>query len=738
MSMIKSDHKWRFFKTCRLEQVALRSGADIANLKHLDQKLWTALSCPVKGIRYDEATLKFLDADGDGRVRVPEILAAVEWLEERLVSLDSLIEGGESVSLGIFDEESSEGSQIKASARRILENLGKGDATAITLADVSDTAAIFAQTNFNGDGVVPADAAESEGVKQTISDIIECCGAEEDRSGKPGVNQAKVDDFFAAVKDRIGWLKQSEEDKGILFMGEKTAGAFGALKAVRDRIDDFFTRCRLAAYDQRAAQVLNAPDADLSSLAEKALNDHVDDLAEFPLATVTAEGVLNLESGLNPYWADAMAEFRGSVLAELDGEGAATLSVERWREIKALFGPYEAWQGADSGGVVAGLSVERLRELKGGDHHSVISELIARDAALESENAQIADVERLIRYHANLDDLLNNYVNMGRLYDPERLALFQVGTLYLDARACNLCFEVESEGAHSALAEASKCSLAYCTLTRPGAAPRTICAVFTAGFSSGLWVGRNGIFYDIDGKDWDATIVKMVENPLSLREAFWDPWRKIAAMISGQVNKMLSARQDAALAAATEGIDAASEAPAEAPKKMEGAALASSVAALGIAVGLVGSAIGSLLGVMAGLPAWKIVAGVLAVMLLVSGPSVILAWFKLRARDLAAILNAGGWAVNRPLHFSMRMARLFTSEASLPDGAVRELNDPYADKNGLRNTIVVLVILAIVLGWLWSAGKLDSMLPEGMQRIPEVAEEAVTGAGGDPATELAE
>ena len=58
----------------------LASGADILHLEELDQKLWVALSCPVKGLFYDERTLDMLDSDRDGRVRVPEILGACKWL----------------------------------------------------------------------------------------------------------------------------------------------------------------------------------------------------------------------------------------------------------------------------------------------------------------------------------------------------------------------------------------------------------------------------------------------------------------------------------------------------------------------------------------------------------------------------------------------------------------------------------------------------------------------------------
>jgi hypothetical protein len=80
---------------------------------------------------------------------------------------------------------------------------------------------------------------------------------------------------------------------------------------------------------------------------------------------------------------------------------------------------------------------------------------------------------------------------------------------------------------------------------------------------------------------------------------------------------------------------------------------------------MVGAAFAGVVGLVAGLPWWKTAIGVLCVIMAVSLPSVVLAWFKLRRRDLGAILNAGGWAVNRPLRFSQKLAKRFTRKVGL-------------------------------------------------------------------------
>ncbi len=112
------------------------------------------------------------------------------------------------------------------------------------------------------------------------------------------------------------------------------------------------------------------------------------------------------------------------------------------------------------------------------------------------------------------------------------------------------------------------------------------------------------------------------------------------------------------------------------------------------------------------MPWWKVVLGVCCVVLAVSLPSVALAWFKLRKRDLGAILNACGWAMNRPLRFPMRLSRVFTREMKTPAAAKCAI-DPYAPKH--TKSIVCLVVLLAVAGSLfacWRKGWLDRFLPE--------------------------
>src|SRR5690606_17014100 len=113
--------------------------------------------------------------------------------------------------LDALDPDKPEGARLLASAKSILANLGKPDATAITVEDTADTARIFAQTRFNGDGVVPPTAAGDDAeLAGILEDVLATQGAVPDRSGADGVDQARVDAFFADCRAFADWWTPSE------------------------------------------------------------------------------------------------------------------------------------------------------------------------------------------------------------------------------------------------------------------------------------------------------------------------------------------------------------------------------------------------------------------------------------------------------------------------------------------------------------------------------------------------
>lgn len=350
--------------------------------------------------------------------------------------------------------------------------------------------------------------------------------------------------------------------------------------------------------------------------------------ADMPLVTEAPDVALPLRTHLNPKYLESIVDFAAKCVNPIIGE-REELSRLEWKKVKDAFAPYRAW---------------------------VSSKPVVNAAA----KAALDDEERVLRYKLHMAEFLENYVNMKRLYMRDQPAMFQTGTLRIDAKELDLCFHVDGEAAHAALAEKSNCCILYLKLTRPSdKTERCVCAVVTAGRVSGLYIGRNGVFCDRDGKFWEAVVTKVVESQVSLREAFWSPWKKMGDGIAATVKKFLGDKQAKGEAVAQSVLTA----PQAGQGSQAGAAMASSVAAIGIGIGMVGAAFASLMAVVSSMPWWKMLIGIAVIVVVVSLPSVILTWFKLRRRDLCAILNACGWAINRPMKFSMRLAASFTRVA---------------------------------------------------------------------------
>lgn len=709
-----SNHSWKFVRIGGVDQVVFRNGADITNIDELDHKLWMALAMPTRGVEFDAKTADLIDTDKDGRIRPPEVIAAVKWAEGAFKDVGDLIRGGQTVQLSAIKDPN-----ILAGAKRILASLNKGSEQAITLTDVSDTVKILAETKFNGDGVVIAETADDAAVKKAIEEIIASLGAITDRSGKPGLNQAKLDQFFAESQTLSDWAAKGEADKSLTPLGfEATSAASGAIKAVKVKVDDFFARCRLAAFDPRALAAVNRNEAEYLAVAAKDMTITAAEIAGFPLAKIEANAALPLSGALNPAWAGAIATLASAAVAPLLGAGKTSLTEADWAAVQAKIAAFDGWTGGKPATAVEKLGLPRLRELIKSGVKEKIAALIKQDAALEGEFSQMASVEKLVRFQKDLHELLTNFVNFADFYGKTG-AVFQAGTLYLDNRGCNLCIDVTDAGKHATLAGLAGAYLAYCDLTRPGGLKRTIVAVFTNGDSDNLMAARNGVFYDRKGVDWDATITKIVDNPISIRQAFWSPYKKLIRMIEEQAAKRAAAADADAnaklQASATATVNADKKAP-EPPKKIDTGTLA----AIGLVLTTLLGALGTIFSKILGLAWWQIPLAFVAILLAISLPSMAIAWLKLRKRNLGPILDANGWAINNAAKMNIPFGASLTDLPTLPAGSERSFEDPYAEKKSpWPKVIVFLAILAIAyvilnkMGFIydWTKGRLGTPKP---------------------------
>ena len=660
----KNDYEWKFCTVGGVTRVNIESGADIAHLDELDQKLWTVLSCPVKGLEFDERTLTLMDADKDGKLRVNEVVAAAQWLRNVLADMNYLLEGKDSIAFSQIKDDTDEGKQVIEAARMILNKLGI-EKEEIGLADV----------------------------------------------------KAYMDVYEEKCKEEY---KAADTEPYEPPYGEGSDDAEAAVNVVRAKIADWYMRCKLVQFDGEAAPVLDVQVEKIATISGNNLNDSVAEIASYPLARPVKEALLPLTAGINPAWQVPMTTL---VAAVPELQGKETLKEEDWNAILAKVDAYTAWKAAGA---------------------TAMEEAVA--AQLEAHAAAIAPVERLVRYCRDYFTLLHNYVVFKDFYrrDDASLAVFQAGKLYIDQRCCELCIKVSDMGKSTASAGKSGIFLIYChCVSKNGGAQMDIVAALTDGDIGGLHEGKNAIFYDRTGQDWDATVTKIVDNPISVRQAFWSPYRKFGNWVTDKITKSASEKEskqfdemtskaDTATTKLTvkqEGAEAEAKANEKKAQMFDIAKFAGIFAAIGLAIGAIGGALAALGGFVTA-KWYNVILLIAAVVIFISGPSMLLAWLKLRKRNLGPVLNANGWAINSNVKINTAFGATLTSMAKYPKIVAK---DPFAEKKMAwwKKCLIWLVILAavFVLGfkltqhrWVWEPKPVETEVVEEVV-VEEVAAE---------------
>lgn len=714
-------HVWKFSRVGGVNRVNIETAQDLLHLHELDQKLWTVLSCPVHGLEIDEATLRIIDTDNDGRIRVPEIIAAVSWACSQLVNPEVLLQQSKTIQLTDIQTTTEEGIRMLASAKQILRNIEKSDATTISTDDTADTIAIFSKTKFNGDGIITVDSADDTILKKTIEACISTIGYVIDRSGNPGVTQELLEQFYEQCKLFSDWHALAEADSSIFSFAEQTEAALQIITALKTKVDDYFLRCRLAAFDPDSVHVLNALTARIESISAKDITTCIDEIATYPLAKIEANKALSLDNGVNPAWETLIIQFENEIVSKIF-PNKNELHEQEWNAILATFDAYIAWQAKKTGILVESLGLEMVREILKEHKKDELFGLIAQDNALETEANNIFLVDKLVRYSRDLYTLLKNFVTFHDFYAPQSHAIFEAGRLFIDQRSCDLCILVSDMAKHTTMAGQSGMFLMYCDcVSKTRDQKISIVAGLTNGDIDNLMVGRNAIFYDRHGVDWDATITKIIENPISIRQAFWTPYRKVARFIETQANKFAASKDNQVTSQATGSIEkttanaeskdiiaiaATPETPKAAVQPFDIGKFVGIFAAIGLALGAIGAVLASFISGFLGLPWWKMPLAIIGIMLVISAPSMFIAWLKLRKRNLAPILDANGWAINARVLINITFGNTLTHIVKLPKNAKVDLHDPFAAKTTpvWLKIVYVLCVVGVLSALLWYFG----------------------------------
>ncbi len=439
----------------------------------------------------------------------------------------------------------------------------------------------------------------------------------------------------------------------------------------------------------------NIADEAVLAVAKKIAGDKSEIALADVQATIDAVAIEEQPVPAAPLEADVIAAYK-----EKSAEYAAYFEQEKLQKLGLAVIPEDA--------VKPGMTEKKFAEMG-----AQIAEWEAAKAAAEGANAdalaaakaEFMPLRKLLLLHRDFYRLLRNFITLEDFYDlnEKTIASFQAGTLIIDQRACHLCIRVNDPAKHDAQAPLSGMYLLYCNcVNQKSGKTAQIVAAMTQGEIKNLSVGKNGIFYDNDGLDYDATVTKIIDNPISIRQAFWTPYRKFAKWIEEKINKSAAEKDAKAFDDMTAKADAAKVegAPDGAQKPaFDIAKFAGIFAAIGMALGMIGTMLVSVAKGWVTLTWWQQILVFCGILLLISGPSMIMAWLKLRRRNLAPVLNANGWAVNADAIISVPFGKTLTEQVSFPLVKAPKVGKSNGKKwlIGICVTLLVLAVVCVIL-----------------------------------------
>jgi len=681
-------------------QLRIQDAEDLEKIKVLDEAHWAATSVLTSSLNCDPAFVSYVDTDQNGRIRTNEVKEAQTWLFRFLSNRSRLSVGTDTLGLNDIDISHPEGQKLHKVAKLILANLNSSDAEKISLTQVRDVQSIMANAANNGDGIIPPEVTSNSDLAQFIISVIETIGSTLDASGKAGISQEQLKMFFHETEAYLAWKSKGEIPKGqntteIVPWGEETPQSYKLMTSLEEKIEQYFVQCAMVRFDERTRVQMQLRQKELDEIdfADKSMMEAR--IKDAPLAVPNPKGILDLEASINPIYAEQLFDFKEKVLQRALGGSVKHLTQKQWEEVKSIFTSYRAWLENKQGVKVEKLDVNRLRTYLNGSYRKQVSELIAKDLAVADDLNQMHNLEKLILYQRWLMELANNFVSFSNLYNPRTRSLLEMGTLVIDGRQITFTMKVQDRQAHKKIAEKSCMYLLYVEVTgrQEKDIKFEIVAAVTSGIAGRLYLGKRGIFFTVDGREWDAQIVDIVENPISIYESIRAPFQQFTSFIRKQVDKFTKSGQGK--------LEKSSTAPSASGMTRD------LLLGGGIAIAALGSSFAYVTKALSQVKPTHILVALVGIATIILLPGIIMGFVKIRKRDMSAFLEASGWAVNVHMHLSTTLGRLFTHVPSLPKDVRREHRDTVVQfvkefsSSSLRSkklSIVVLIILLIMLG----------------------------------------
>ena len=659
-------------------QLDIRSAEDLEALEIMDEAFWMSTSAPVFGLNCDKELIQILDTNKNGRILSSDLRDASAQLLKHLKNKDNINNRSEVLGLADLDDSSEEGKLLKDSIAEILKNLNLPADHKLTLKELRNDKDILCNGLTNGDGVIPPNRIENPEVKKLIENIITCIGSVTDVNGNEGIGAEQLKEFLELAKKYIEWKDSGEFSPEILPLHEKTADAFKIFSEIRPKVDEYFQLCELHKYNKELKRKQLEPESpDYIYECSENIQDY---LQHSPLAVVSESPKLKLTEHINPYFSDLIEKLQEQVLDEFLARPVMEVYKSDWKRVCDIFKPYENWLKSSNGIEVESVEESQLRKYIKGEVANELQSLIDEDKNLGEKLKVRRKLEEIIILQQNIIDFCNNFVSFPNLYDPEQRAIFEVGYLVIDGRIFNFNLPVEDVKAHSETAKRSGIFLLYLEVTGSKEdKPFFICTPVTSRKIGLLDVDKRGVLFDLEGKEWDAKVVKVVHNPVSLTEAVLAPFRKISRMLMDAIDKISSDTEkelENKLKKTTSNIQKDLTKVNSEPKSKSSSATARDLMMTGsFTFAALGSSFAYISGTFAKLD-WdqgQLAFGIAVTVIIM--PILIVSSVKLHRRNMSSILEASGWAMNARMRLTGKLADILAPKPDKPGRVFKKKRD---------------------------------------------------------------
>lgn len=705
-------------------QLALRDIDDLPHVLELDEAHWALTGIDIDFLRTDRQFLDFIDEDHNGIIQADEVKRAVAWFLAHIRPEARPELGSPELRLDSIDVSAPEGAALFAAARVVLRNLGIPDSPVLSLSQIRNDDGILSNACCNGDGVITPGCftgdcregasaiPENPHLAEIVSRIMEIIGSCRDLTGAEGINRELLDSFRSGAEQYLSWYEAPENRPELLRpCGERTADFAAAVENLQERIDRYFLHC--AALDFLPGLSCRPPlvegDGDLPESAPMQ-----ELLEKLPIATPRPDRVLDFSAPLNPLYEKelhalaahpAMAEFlTGSVLSEA-----------MWRRLTSLLAPCLEWKNAEPDKAYEKIEPAILKQWLTDGSLEELRRRIDEDLTIARELTAYHSLIKLTLFQQYLLEFLNNYVSLGALFNPRAASMLQTGKLVMDGRHYTFATPVKNLAEHKRIATMSDICVLYVEATTgrtENARRMTLAVAVTSGNIRNLFIGKHGIFYAVDGSVWDARIIDLIQQPVSISEALKMPFFRFGEFVARLADRFFSTKstevQKTLEKTITTGAVLTPPAPAPAAKPQT-PAVSGSMMLMGGGIGIaaIGSSVAFIIKSLQNISILNVLAVLLGIILIFGGPMVVISLVKLYRRNISRFLEANSCAVNRPMRLSRKLGLVFTFAPPLPRaGLLKEdlvdlFRKPTVSKGiFFQIVLLLLAVAAAILCWL--------------------------------------